>query len=72
MSASRAAKLLRSVRPQGATGVERKRLARELLADLRRVDRDIATAKRRPSGTNLTRRQVRALHAPLALDDYRF
>jgi transposase len=30
-----------------AAGVERKRLALELLADLRRLDRDIATAKRR-------------------------
>jgi transposase len=47
--ADRAAKLLYSVRPQGAAGVERKRLALELLADLRRLDRDIATAKRRVS-----------------------
>ncbi|HET6919416.1 MAG TPA: transposase [Jiangellaceae bacterium] len=42
----RAAKLLRSVRPQGAAGVERKRLGLQLLADVGRLDRDIATAKR--------------------------
>jgi len=59
LGAERAAKLLRSVRPQGAAGVERKRLALELLADLGRLDRDIATAKRRvndavtASGTSL-------------------
>jgi hypothetical protein len=47
LGAERAAKLLRSVRPQGAAAVERKRLALELLADVRRLDRDIATAKRR-------------------------
>jgi transposase len=44
-----ARKLLRNVRPQSAAGVERKRLALELLADLRRLDRDIAVAKRRVS-----------------------
>ena len=49
LGADRAAKLLRSVRPQGAAGLERKRLALELLADLRRLDRDIATARRRVS-----------------------
>ena len=49
VEADRAAKLLRSVHPQGDAGVERKRLALELLADLRRLDRDIATAKRRVS-----------------------
>jgi len=49
LGADRAAKLLRSVRPPGVAGVERKRLALELLADLRRLDRDIATAKRRVS-----------------------
>jgi transposase len=58
LGADRAAKLLRSVRPQDA-GVERKRLALELVADVRRLDRDIATAKRRvgdavtASGTSL-------------------
>jgi transposase len=59
LGAERAAKLLRSIRPQGAAGVQRKRLALELLADVRRLDRDIATAKRRvadavtASGTSL-------------------
>jgi transposase len=59
VGAERAAKLLRSVRPQGAAAVERKRLALELLADVGRLDRDIATAKRRvadavaASGTTL-------------------
>jgi transposase len=47
VGAERGAKLLRSIHPQGAAGVERKRLALELLADVRRLDRDIATAKRR-------------------------
>jgi transposase len=47
LGAERAAKLLRGVRPQGAAGVERKRLALELVADVRRLDRDIATARRR-------------------------
>jgi transposase len=49
LGASRATKLLRNIHPQGAVGLERKRLAVELLADLRRLDRDIATAKRRVS-----------------------
>jgi hypothetical protein len=49
LGASRAAKLLRNIDPQGADGVERKHLALELLADLRRLDRDIAGAKRRVS-----------------------
>jgi transposase len=49
LGADRPAKLLRSIRPQGTAGVERKRLALELLADLRRLDRDIDAAKRRIS-----------------------
>lgn len=59
LRADRAAKLLRSVRPQGAAGIERKRLALELVADVRRLDRDIASAKHRvgdavrASGTSL-------------------
>jgi transposase len=36
LGASRATKLLRNIHPQGAAGLERKRLAVELLADLRR------------------------------------
>ena len=49
LGASRATKLLRNIHPQGAAGLERKRLAVELLADIRRLDHDIATAKRRVS-----------------------
>jgi transposase len=49
LGADRATKLLRNIHPQGAAGLERKRLAAELLADLRRLDRDIAVAKRRVS-----------------------
>jgi transposase len=49
LGAERAAQLLRSVRPHGAAGVERKRLALELVADVRRLDRAIATTKRRVS-----------------------
>jgi len=45
LGADRAAKLLCSVRPQGAAGVQRKRSALEVLADLRRLDRDIAAAQ---------------------------
>ena len=57
--ADRAAKLLRSVRPDGVAAVERKHLALELLADVRRLDREIAAARRRvtdavtASGTTL-------------------
>jgi transposase len=47
LGADRAAKLLRNIHPQGTAAVERKRLALELLTDVRRVDRDIATTKRR-------------------------
>jgi transposase len=47
LAADRAAKLLRSVRPDGIAAVERKRLAVELLADVRRFDREIATARHR-------------------------
>jgi transposase len=49
LGASRATKLLRNIHPQGAAGVEHKRLALELLADVGRLDRDIAAAKRRVS-----------------------
>jgi transposase len=45
LSAARATQLLRGVRPDGIATVERKRLAGELLADIRRLDRDIATAR---------------------------
>ena len=45
LSADRAAKLLRSVHPEGLVAAERKRLAGELLADVRRLDRDLAAIK---------------------------
>lgn len=44
LSASRAAALLRRVRPITPVDVECKRIARELLADVRRLDRPIKTA----------------------------
>jgi transposase len=59
LSADRAAKLLRSVRPDGPIEGERRRLAADLLADLRRLDRDLAAIKLRirdaveTSGTTL-------------------
>ena len=59
LSADRAAKLLRSVRPDGPVEGERKRLAADLLADMRRLDRDLAALKIRirdavdTSGTTL-------------------
>jgi transposase len=59
LSADRAAKLLRAVRPDRAAAIERRRLAGELLADVRRLDREIATARARvtdavtASGTTL-------------------
>jgi transposase len=59
LSADRAAKLLRTVRPVGLVEIERKRLAVELLADVRRLDRDIVAARGRvadavaKSGTSL-------------------
>jgi hypothetical protein len=49
LGTSRASKLLGIIHPQGAAGLEPKCLAVELLADLRRLDRDLATAKRRVS-----------------------
>jgi transposase len=47
LSAERAARLLRSVRPVGVAAIERRRLAGELLADVRRLDLDIAAARGR-------------------------
>jgi transposase len=47
LSADRAAKLLRTIRPADPVGIERKRIALELLADLRRLDRDLVTIKAR-------------------------
>lgn len=60
LQADRAASLLRSLRPATLVDAERKRLAQDLLVDLRRLDRDIAAAKARiidavaASGTTLT------------------
>jgi hypothetical protein len=47
LSANRAAKLLRSVHPAGLVAVERKRLAVDLLADVRRLDQQIAATRSR-------------------------
>jgi transposase len=47
LSADRAAKVLRSVRPDGPVEGERKRLAAELLADVRRLDRELVAIKTR-------------------------
>jgi transposase len=47
LTADRAAKLLRGVRPVGPVGRERKRLAVELLGDVRRLDRDLVATKTR-------------------------
>jgi transposase len=59
MSADRAAKLLRSVRPVGSVALERKQLGLDLLGDVRRLDRDLVAIKQRighavdASGTTL-------------------
>lgn len=59
LGADRAAKLLRTVRPAGVVETERKRVAVELLADVRRLDGEIAAARNRvaeavhESGTTL-------------------
>jgi transposase len=58
--ADQAARLLRSIRPEDAVTAERKRMALDLLADVRRLDRDINAVKTRTrdavaaSGTTLT------------------
>jgi transposase len=60
LSATRAAALLRTVRPITDVDVERKRIARDLLADVRRLDRQIKVASQairravREHGTTLT------------------
>jgi transposase len=59
-SATRAATLLRQIHPITVVDFERKRIARELLADVRRLDRQIKTASQairtavREHGTTLT------------------
>lgn len=45
LKADRAAMLLRNARPTTAVEAERKRLAHDLVADVRRLDRDIAAVK---------------------------
>jgi hypothetical protein len=60
LSASRAAAPLRRIHPITVVDVERKRIARELLADVRRLDRQVKTASQiirqaiRDHGTTLT------------------
>jgi transposase len=61
LSATRAAALLRRIHPITVVDVERKRIARELLADVRRLDRQVKTASQairqavREHGTTLTK-----------------
>jgi transposase len=47
LSANRANKLLRSVHPAGLVAIERKRLAVDLLADVRRLDQQLAATRSR-------------------------
>jgi transposase len=60
LSATRAAALLRQIRPITAVDVQRKRIARQLLADVRRLDQQVKTASQaireavRAHGTTLT------------------
>jgi transposase len=60
LTATRAAALLRQIHPITAVDVERKRIARQLLADVRRLDRQVKTASQairqavREHGTTLT------------------
>lgn len=60
LSAERAGVILRGVRTDDVVAIERKRLAREHIGDIRRLDRDIAGLKTRitdavvASGTTLT------------------
>ncbi len=60
LSAEFAARLLGRIRPKGPADAERKRLARQLVADIRRLDRVLADNRRRcaaavaASGTTLT------------------
>jgi transposase len=47
LTAERAGRLLQGIRPQGVVAVQRKQLARELLADLRKVDKQLADIDQR-------------------------
>jgi len=51
LSANRAAKLLRSVHPAGLVAIEPKRLAVDLLADVRRLDQQMAATRSRITDT---------------------
>jgi transposase len=60
LSADRAARLLSAIRPATAVDIERKAMARQLVADVRRIDRALADNRRRcaqavtASGSTLT------------------
>jgi len=60
LSADRAARLLTSIRPASAVDLERKAIARQLIADVRRIDRALLENRRRceqaiaASGSTLT------------------
>jgi transposase len=60
LSATRAARILRGIRPQGSSSRVRRRLASEVLRDIRTLDRKIADLNERieseveTSGTTLT------------------
>jgi len=60
LSADRASRLLATIRPAGVVDIERKTMARQLLADVRRVDRALNDNRRRcaeavaTSGSSLT------------------
>lgn len=47
LSADRAARVLSAIKPAGAVDVERKAMARQLVADVRRIDRALADNRRR-------------------------
>ena len=60
LSAERAARLLAAIKPASAVDIERKTMARQLVADVRRIDRALADNRRRcaqavaASGSTLT------------------
>ena len=60
LSAQRASRLLSSIKPTGAVNIERKAMARQLITDVRRIDRALIDNRRRcssavaASGTTLT------------------
>jgi hypothetical protein len=71
----RVSRLLRSVRPERPVEVERKRLAADLLADVRRLDRELAAIKQRTPSTRrrsespaLPRPTCQTCGAPLGRD----